>query len=186
MKSVYSRFPGWREAPRAADSLLKPELRQMLNSKAAAKQNGAPNPNYVTPDDCAPAIATDVSNSDIAIAKGFEIAAEGVMEALPTDFLSFEGHAVAADVRAALQTVSLGLETSKNIKDDCTAPSKDDVQSIVDGAKSEIINNDNSNTSSIVSNDNTNTTTLNTAITNAETEIINNSNANAATPTHPL
>ena len=191
MRTIYAGFTGWREAPRAAAALLKPELRGMLDTKLAVQQNGSPSPAFVTPDDCALAIATDVSNSDIAIAKGFEIAAETVMESLPTDFLSFEAHAVAAVARGVLQAISLGLETSKSIKDDCTALSSTDVQSIVTTAKTDIINNDNGNATTIVNNDNSNkvmiltnldtkTTTITTAITNAKTDIVNNDNANKA------
>jgi len=190
MKPVYARFPGWREAPRAAESLLKPELRENLQAKLAAKQNGSPSPDYVTPDDCALAIATDVSNSDVAIAKGFEIAARTAMNALPTDFLSFAPHAVAAAALGVLEAISLGLETSKNIKDDCTSLDATAVGDIVNSAKTEIINNDNGNASTIVNNDNTNkdtiltnlntkTTTITTAITSAQTSINNTTNASS-------
>jgi len=194
MKPVYARFPGWREAPRAAASLLEPELRENLQAKLAAKQDGSPSPDAVTPDDCALAIATDVSNSDVAIAKGFEIAARTAMNALPTDFLSFAPHAVAAAALGVLEAVSLGLETSKNIKDDCTALNAADVQGIVNTAKTEIINNDNGNATTIVNNDNTNkdtiltnlntkTATITTAITNSQNAVINNGDTNLATIT---
>ena len=201
MKPFYARIPGWREAPRAAESLLKPELRENLRVKLAAKQNGGQSPDAVTPDDCALAISTDVSNSDIAIAKGFEIAARTAMNSLPTDFLSFAPHAVAAVALGALEAVSLGLETSKNIKDDCTSLDATAVQGIVDGAKTEIINNvdgntttlntaidnakttiinnDNTNKTAIISNATNNTSTITTAVTNAQTSINNTSNSNA-------
>jgi hypothetical protein len=194
MKPVYARFPGWREAPRAAASLLEPELRENLQAKLAAKQDGSPSPDAVTPDDCALAIATDVSNSDVAIAKGFEIAARTAMNALPTDFLSFAPHAVAAAALGVLEAISLGLETSKNIKDDCTELNATDVQGIVNTAKTEIINNDNGNATTIVNNDNTNkdtiltnlntkTATITTAITNSQNAVINNGDTNLATIT---
>jgi hypothetical protein len=180
-RAVYARFPGWREAPRTINSLIKPELRQRLESKIAAAQNGGGfQINAVTPDNCQDGINADISNTDIAAAKTAEIAGEAIEEAFPTDGLTILFRLPSIAARALLQGVVLTLETLKAIKDDCTALSTTDIQSIVTTAKTEIINNDNSNKTTIVANDNTNATTLNANLTNTRNLIIVNDNTNTA------
>src|SRR5689334_21841312 len=81
-------------------------------------------PGGIIPDNCNDAKLANgnprVSNSDISISAAFVIAGEGVMEALPTDVLTFEAHAVAAGVLATLKAAQLVLETFKGISDDCS------------------------------------------------------------------
>ena len=163
MRAAYANFPGWRESPRTINALIKPELRQQLEARLAAKKNGGGiQPNFVTPDNCADAIAADVSNSDIAAAQGASLAAHAIADAVPP-ILNIP--AVAA--YAITDAIVIGLATSKAIKDDCTALDATSVQSIVDGAKTEIVNNNNAQT-----------TTIQGSISSATTTITNNDNAN--------
>ncbi len=118
MRAVYAKFPGWREAPQA---LIRPDLRQELQERLKAKIEGRTvTVNAVTPDKCADGISADPSNTDIAAAKTAQIVGEGLMNGSPTDFLTFEAHAAFAVAYAALEGVTLSLETLKAIKDDCT------------------------------------------------------------------
>jgi hypothetical protein len=190
MRAIYAKSPNWREASRSINSLVKPNLRQQLEAQAATKQNSEDiQPDAATTDDCAAAIAADISNTDISIAKGVDIAAEAVVEAFPTDGLTILFRLPSIAARVITQTAVLTLETLKNIKDDCTELDATAVGDIVNNAKNEIITNDNSNKTSIVTNDNTNkdtilnslttsTTTINNAITGAKTDIVNNDNSN--------
>ncbi|MBA4121928.1 MAG: hypothetical protein H0X72_05640 [Acidobacteria bacterium] len=195
MRAAYAKVSGWRDAPQAINSLLKPQLREQLELKLAAKKNSGGN---ITPD----AIITDVcpdpsivpSNSDIAVAKAAEIAADLVMELLPTDVITIVFREAASIARAAVKSGVLAAETLKAIDDDCSGLKSSDVQDIVNNAKSEIINNDNSNRTAIVNNDNSNkdtilntlntkTSTITTAITNSQNAVINNGDTNLATIT---
>lgn len=185
LREVYARFPGWRGTPQSINALLKPEFRQQLELRLAANKNGGDNTsNAVTPDNCADAIAADVSNSDIAAAQAASLATHAIADAVPP-ILNIP--AVAAYV--ITDAIVIGLVTSKAIKDDCTALDATSVQTIVDGAKTDIINNDIFNKTAIINNDNTNknsiltnlsssTTSINNNVTNAKTDIINNDNSN--------
>ena len=188
MRAAYARVPGWREAPRVIG-----EIAQRVSDGAATQHQGvAPNggitPNVIIPDIC-PDISATPSFADIAVTEAFLIAGEAIMEAFPTDAITVLARLPSIAARALLQAAVVAVNTLRSQYDDCNAP---DVQAIVDGAKTEIINNDNSNTTAIVSNDNSNTTTifnndnsntaaLTTSISNAQTAIINNSNANTLT-----
>ncbi|MCY7348530.1 MAG: hypothetical protein LH614_20265 [Pyrinomonadaceae bacterium] len=183
MREVYAKFPGWRAAPQNINALIKPELRRQLEIRLESK-GGDTESNFVTPDNCADGINADVSNTDISAAEAAVIAAEAIQDAIPP-VLNIPAVAATAIVKG----IALSLVTLKAIKDDCTSLDATAVQGIVDGAKTEIINNDNGNTSTIVNNDNTNkdtiltslntkTTTITGAITNAKTDIINNDNSN--------
>ena len=185
MRAAYANFPGWRETPRTINALIKPELRQQLEARLAAKQNGGGvQPDFVTPDDCALAITTDVSNSDIAAAQAASLAAHAVADAVPP-ILNIP--AVAA--YAITDAIVIGLVTSKAIKDDCTSLDATAVQGIVDGAKTAIIDNDSFNKTAIINNDDTNkdtilnslntkTANITTAITSSQNAVINNDNSN--------
>jgi hypothetical protein len=201
MRATYAKFPGWRETSRTLNSLIKPALRQSLESRLAAKK-GSGHMNAITPDNCQDGINADVSNTDISGAEAGLILAEGVMEALPTDGLTIVARLIPVIAFSAAQTGVLIATTLKAIKDDCTALDADDVQGIITAstntivandntnndtilssltsAKNEIVNNDNSNKTAIINNDNSNTTTITASITNAQTNINNTSNANSA------
>jgi len=188
MRAAYARVPGWREAPRVIG-----EIAQRVSDGAATQHQGvAPNggitPNVIIPDIC-PDISATPSFADIAVTEAFLIAGEAIMEAFPTDAITVLARLPSIAARALLQAAVVAVNTLRSQYDDCNAP---DVQAIVDGAKTEIINNDNSNTTAIVSNDNSNTTTIfnndnfnTTSIVNNDnsntTAIINNSNANTLT-----
>ena len=185
MRAAYANFPGWRETPRTINALIKPELRRQLEARLAAKQNGGGvQSDFVTPDDCAPAITSDVSNSDIAAAQAASLAAHAIADAVPP-ILNIP--AVAA--YAITDAIVIGLVTSKAIKDDCTALGASGVQTIVDGAKTAIIDNESFNKTAILNNDDTNkdtiinslntkTANITTAITSAQNAVINNDNSN--------
>jgi hypothetical protein len=202
MRAAYAKVPGWRETSQTVDSVLKPEFRQKLENRLAAKKSGRDiQINAATEDNCEDGFDADVSNTDISAAKAAEIAGELAMEILPTDVLTFEGHAVAAGLRAVLQGITLSLETLKAIKDDCSGnqfeadiqnqltdtkntivnndnSNKDTIVSNLNAAETSIINNDNTNKTTIINNDNANTAMITTAIETAKTTIIVNANAN--------
>ena len=172
MRATYAKFPGWREGPRVIYNIS-----QKLLEKNANKKSDGNTSNVITPDAC-PDLSGTPSFADIAITKGFEIAADAVMEALPTDVLTILAREASVVARAGLKAAVLAEETLRSQYDDCHGLSSTDVTGIVDGAKTEIINNDNNNKTMIVNNDNSNATTLNTAITNARNTIVNNDNSN--------
>lgn len=202
MRAAYAKVPSWRETSQTVDSVLKPEFRQKLENRLAAKKSGRDiQINAATEDNCEDGFDADVSNTDISAAKAAEIAGELAMEILPTDVLTFEGHAVAAGLRAVLQGITLSLETLKAIKDDCSGnqfeadiqnqltdtkntivnndnSNKDTIVSNLNAAETSIINNDNTNKTTIINNDNANTAMITTAIETAKTTIIVNANAN--------
>ncbi len=197
MRAVYARFSNWREAPRVINSTLNPDEKMKQQRVAGKKGGGAPN--VITPDAC-PDLSGTPSFADIAITDGFLIAADAVMEAFPTDGLTILARLIPIAARTALE-VSLLVETTlRSQYDDCHGLSSSDIQTIVDGAKTEIINNDNTNatntlnsissaTTTITNNDDSNktmlvnnatanTTTITNAVTSAKNEVINNDNSN--------
>ena len=189
LREVYAKVVGWRDAPRALNSILKPELRQRIQNRSAAKNNEINTSSAIIPDTC-PDPNLVPSNSDIAVTKAAEIAADLVMELLPTDGITIIGRAIAAVARAGVKAGVLAAETLKAIHDDCTGLDATAVQDIVNNAKTEIINNDNDNKTTIISNDNSNnqtvlstlntkTNTITNAITNAQTSINETTNASS-------
>jgi len=162
MREVYARYPQWREGPRAIDAIFE----KVLQGRAARAKASGISPNVITPDDC-PDLSSTPSFADLAITEGFVIAAEGVMEGFPTDGLTIAARIPAITAFTGLKAGLLAAQTLRAQYDDCHALSATDVQNIVDGAKTDIINNDNSNK-----------TTITTAISTSKTDIINNDNAN--------
>ncbi|HEX4951394.1 MAG TPA: hypothetical protein VFZ34_32350 [Blastocatellia bacterium] len=172
MREVYAKFPGWRDTAHNMNALIKPAYRQQLEARLAAK-GGDFQVEAVTPDNCADGINADVSNTDIAAARTAVIAAAAFQEVIPPPL-----NAIAVAATAAAEGIALSLETLKAIKDDCTALDATAVGTIVNAAKTDIINNSNTNKDFIINNDNSNKTMLTTSITNAQTAIINNDNSN--------
>ncbi len=114
MREVYAKVPGWRGGSRAINSLIKPELRQQVETKLAQKRgSGDFSMNAITLDVC-PDPKDVPSNSDIAIAKAAEIAADTVMELLPTDALTIIVREVATGVRAGSQGWNLSRRNSQS------------------------------------------------------------------------
>lgn len=194
IRAVYAKFPGWREMPQ---SLISPEVRQALQANLKAKIEGGAATNAATTDNCADGINAGVTNTDISIAKAAEIAAEAVMEALPTDGITIAARLIPVGLHAAAQGATLALETLKGIKDDCRDDAfQDDITAKVNAipglistststtatnittAQTAIINNDNANKTAIINNDNANKNTIVTTVENAKTTIIVNANAN--------
>jgi len=162
IRAAYALFPEWREGPRTIDAVTL----KFLRGRVGMTKPLGPGPKVITADDC-PDISATPSFADIAITEGFLIAAEGVMEALPTDALTILGREAAVAARAALQASVLAAKTLRNQYDKCHELTQAQVQTIVDGAKTAIIVNDNANT-----------TTITTALGDVKTDIINNDNAN--------
>jgi hypothetical protein len=202
MREVYAKVPGWRGGSRAINSLIKPELRQQVETKLAQKRgSGDFSMNAITLDVC-PDPKDVPSNSDIAIAKAAEIAADTVMELLPTDALTIIVREVATGVRAGLKGGILAAETLKAISDDCNSAefeagiqqqvtnstntitgavttSTNTITGVVTTATNTIVNNDNANKTAIINNDNANATNIVNNDNANRTTIVNNDNANA-------
>ncbi len=192
LRDVYSKFPGWRDAPQSLNALIKPELRQSLESRIKNKKDGGKDFELDVPDSCADGINAGITNTDIAIADAFRIAAEAVQDVIPPPF-----NFVAVAATAATKGVVLALQTLKNIKDDCQgdefesaittqltnsiANDNTNTTNILNNAATNttnIINNDNANKTTIVNNDNANALALTTLVNSALTQIISNANAN--------
>jgi hypothetical protein len=168
MRASYAIFPNWREAPRGINSLIKPELRQMLESKIAARRKSGGAVMAGIPDDCAAALAADHTNTDIAIAAGVLIGAEGVMEGLPTDGITIAFRLPAIAAVTAAKAALLAIQTLKNIKDDCNgAAFEASIQNQITNSTNTIVNNDNANKTEVLN-----------SLTLAKNEIINNDNSN--------
>jgi hypothetical protein len=165
MRAIYAGFPEWREGPRAIDGVAL----KFLRGRIGMTKPLGPAPKVITEDTC-PDISATPSFVDIAAAETVLIVAEGVMEALPTDALTIVAREAAVAARAAAQGGVLAARTLRNQYDLCHQLTQAQVQSIVDGAKTLII-----------ANDNANTTLITTTLGDIKTEIINNDNANRTT-----
>ena len=172
MREVYAKFPGWRDVPQNMNALINPALRRQLETRLAAKGGGI-QLEAVTPDNCADGISADVSNTDISAAEAAVIAAEAIQDAIPP-VLNIPAVAATAIVKG----IALSLVTLKAIKDDCTALDATAVSTIVNTAKTDIVNNSNTNKDFILNSLNTKTTTITTAIADSQTTIVNNDNSN--------
>ena len=182
LRATYARFPGWRDAPRTINSLIKPQVREMLESKKATRKSAGGIETALVADNCADGISADVTNTDISLAATAVITAEAVMEALPTDGLTILARAIPVAAVATLKGLLLAAETLKSIKDDCNGDSFEAaIQQQITDTTNTIVNNDNSNTSAIISNDNTNATNIIANDNSNKTAIINNDNANTTT-----
>lgn len=207
VRSVYARFPGWRQMPEA---LIRPELREELETKLKAKMaSGSSTAMEIkVADNCADGINAGTTNTDISISKGLQIALAALMEAFPTDGITIAARLPSIAANAAGEVATLALETLKGIKDDCEAGTfEDDLIGKVDAlpglistststtatnitastnttatnittAQTAIVNNDNANTTTIVNNDNANTLTILTAVEAAKTYIVTDAHAN--------
>lgn len=180
IRAIYAKFPGWRESPRAISGIVQ----KVSNGKrsVAAKFGDGPAPNVITPDAC-PDLSGTPSFADIAITDGFLIAADAAMEAFPTDGLTILARLIPIAARTALKVTLLTETTLRSQYDDCHGLGASDIQTIVDGAKTDIINNAGANTTTILNNATANTTSLTTAITNAKTDVVNNATTNTTTLT---
>lgn len=174
MRATYAKFSGWREAPRALGAIVE-RLGQPGHDGKKAGGGGAPN--VITPDAC-PDLSGTPSFADIAITEGFQIAADAVMEGFPTDGLTILARLIPIAARAALKAAVLAENTLRSQYDDCHGLSSTDVQGIVDGAKTEIVNNDNSNRDTVLNSLSSSTTLINNNVTNSKNEVINNDNSN--------
>ncbi len=174
MRAAYAKAPRWREQPNNIRSLLNPEFRQQLESRLANKKKG--DVTALVADNCADGINAGITNTDIAIADAFRIAAEAIQDVIPPPF-----NFVAVAATAATKGVVLALQTLKNIKDDCEGDAFEAaIQSQITTSTTTITSAISNAQTAIVNNDNSNTLTINNNITAAKTEIINNDNSNRA------
>jgi len=181
MRATYARFPGWREIPQAINSLIKPELRQRIESRGA---NGKDSGNFApsVADNCATALAAGTTNSDIAIANGAVFLAQGIMEALPTDAITIAAREASVAAFSLAQAAALTLQTFKNIADDCkNATFESNIQSQITNSTNSIINNSNDNKTAIINNSNDNKTAIIDNANANKTEVITTVNANTQT-----
>ena len=184
MRAAYAQAPGWREQPNKIRSLLNPEFRQQLGTRVAGTVSG--DIGVLVADNCADGINAGITNTDIAIADAFRIAAEAIQDVIPPPF-----NFVAVAATAATKGVVLALQTLKNIKDDCEgdafeeaiqtqiATSTTTITSAVSSATATIVNNNNTNTANIIANDNSNRATIIANDNINRALIIANDNANA-------
>ncbi|HEX8288272.1 MAG TPA: hypothetical protein VF556_09760 [Pyrinomonadaceae bacterium] len=170
MRSAYAKIPGWREMPQA---LIRVELRQELEAKIDAKQISGVTIKAATIDDCGPALASDISNTDISIAQAASLAAHAAADIVPPVL-----NAASVAAYAATDAVVTGLQTSKAIKDDCQDNTfQEAITTKVDAVPGLI----STSTSTTAGNITTSTTTTATNITKAKTAIIDNDDANRVT-----
>lgn len=181
MREAYAKSPNWRQAPRAIYDISQKVINKTYPQSGGNKNPGQTTSNVITPDIC-PDISATPSFADIAITKGFEIAADAIMEALPTDFLSILAREISVAIRAGLKGAVLATETLRSQYDACQGDQFEAaIQNQITTSTSSIISNDNSNTTNIVNNDNTNATNIiNNDNTNKDT-IVANDNANTTT-----
>ena len=178
MREVYSNYPNWRQAPRVIYEISQKVINKTYAPNGANKRSGGQTPNVITPDGC-PDISVTPSFADIAITEGFLIAADAIMEALPTDFLTILGRELAVVARAALKGAVLAVGTLRSQYDACQGDKFEAaIQNQVTTSTNSIISNDNSNTTNIVNNDNTNRDTIVNNDNANKTTIVNNDNAN--------
>ena len=168
MRAAYAKVPGWREQPKQMRALLNPEFRRQLEGRESGGISAA------VADNCADGINAGITNTDIAIATAFEIAAEAIQDVVPPPF-----NFAAVAATAATKGVVLALETLKNIKDDCEGDAFEEaIQNQIATSTTTITSAISNAQTAIVNNDNTNAATILNSIAAAKTEIINNDNTN--------
>lgn len=184
LRAVYARFPGWRDAPKAIDGLIKPELRQALELNRANKGTGIMVANAGTTDDCAAAITAGFTNTDISIAAAVSLAGHAAADAVPP-VLNIPAIAVWAAADATL----LGIQTSKNIRVDCEADAFQAditgkvvaIPGLISTSTSTTAGNITTSTNTTATNISASTTATATNIVNARNIITLNDNANTLT-----
>jgi len=124
LRSALSKNLEWRTAPRRIESLMRPEIRQILGRlDNGPSRRSETLPGGTTPDVCDNAFSSGnvprASNSDISIARAVVLAASAVVDSLPDDFLSVAGKAIAVVARTVVEAVLLTFESLKSISDDC-------------------------------------------------------------------
>lgn len=129
---------------------------------------------------CSPGPGTPLGITDFYIADGVAQGLEVVMECLPSDLITFEGHAVAAIAWGVAKGAAMVLDGLNAVEAECLDAQEGVAQEAfrtkvntfldnetnyvsdneLDFGVSTITNNDNSNRTQIINNDNTNTQTL--------------------------
>jgi hypothetical protein len=168
LQAAHAKSPNWRTHPRTLGSLLR------VRRLGAPLQRAVIGP-QITSDDCPTAINAGITQTDVEIAADVALAADAILEAIPTDFLSAIARAVAVGLWAIPQGILRAFEHLHNIAQVCQA---DAFESGVNNQLVSIVNNDNSNRNQILNNDNSNTTTILNNTNASTTQIINTSNSN--------
>lgn len=178
MRTVYAKVPNWREASKSLYSLLKPELRQKLESSLNSKEKDTSSLSGVA-DDCAFALQQDHTNTDISIARGVSLGLAAVMEGFPTDGLTVAARIAPIAAWAAAEGSVIGIETLKATKDDCNGDTFEaGITNQITNSTNSIISNDNNNKTAITTSISNAQTAITTAISNAQTAITTNDNTN--------
>ena len=185
MREIYAKFPGWRDSARTLRNIAAPEMQQKFgltrkNRKGTTAGTGNAADGFIIEDYC-PNESSIPSILDLAALQAILIIADGVMEAFPTDGFTVAARLIPIAARVIAEQILLAGQTQRDLYDDCTGASKEDIEGIVGDAKTETIENSDSNKSDIIDNANQNESKLSTELGDAKTAIINNDNTNKTT-----
>ena len=103
----------------AAFVTMSKQAAQRKNAKSD-RINGKSSVNVISPDIC-PALAGVPSITDIAVLAGVVIAARGVMEALPTDFISILAREAFVIIFTAAEVALVAIQAVYDINQNCQA-----------------------------------------------------------------
>ena len=182
--------PALAELPQSIDAIYAPPVRQRLRAGTDAVSAA-----------CSPGSGTPLGITDVYIAKGVSLAAELVIEALPTDLLSIVARLIPVAAYGAAQTAVLVLEGLNAVEAECLTAKFEEAVANFQMTTTNILNdgsrwtsdadlsqavgtvtaNDNANRATITTNDNSNRDAIIAAITAGTTRIVDNDNANTRT-----
>ena len=117
LQRAHSAYPAWRTIPARLGKLVK-------RTQARSSQRSI----MITPNDCATARAAGYTQTDIEIAADAVLAADFVLEIVPTDLVSVVARVIAVAVWAIPKGVLRGFEHLYNIASACD---DDDHQALV-------------------------------------------------------
>lgn len=169
---LFVKFPNWRKDLEIAKQGFRPEFAQQIaKARKSIKKSGRDiaATEFLIPDFCPDASAVPSIN-DVAALQSLMFIAEGVMELLPTDTWTFLARAIPVGLYTAAQEALLAAQTLRDLDDQCTSASKDDIQEMITTAKEEINKAGSENTDTIVE-----------KVEKAQTEITKNDNENKDT-----
>jgi len=107
LQKSFSAYPQWRTLPVKMDRL-------------AMRMNGTPAKSFmITPDDCPTARAAGFTQTDVEIAADASLAADAVLEAVPSDLISVPVRLIAVGVWAGIHATQRAFEHLYNIAQAC-------------------------------------------------------------------
>ena len=107
LQRAHSAYPAWRTIPARLGKLVK------------RTQAGSQRSVMITPNDCATARAAGITQTDVEIAADAVLAADFVLEIVPTDLVSIAARVIAVAVWAIPKGVLRGFEHLHNIASEC-------------------------------------------------------------------